>query len=184
MIRKLLIALIVLLIVAGGAYFLFGTDTNAQVRAPAKTAAAGNAAPAPANGEFWTKRCTDEGTKYCEIFQRLTIKDNNQRLIEFAVGYPKDNKGAAQAAIVLPLGVMVAEGIALKVDEEPAAKASFRTCIPDGCVVVMNLPDTFVDSMKKGKMITVFFLDGGTGKQVNIQMSLESFGKKLDEVKA
>lgn len=186
MIRKLFIALVVLLVVAGGAYFMFGNkNTNAEVGDTAtKTAAASPTSQAPANGEFWTERCNEEGDKYCEVFQRLMIKENNQRLIEFAVGYPKDAKGVAQAAIVLPLGVLVNEGIALKVDEQAPAKAAFRTCIPEGCVVVMNLPEAFIATMKKGTKITVSFLDGGTGKQVNIDMSLQGFGKKVDGVKS
>lgn len=183
MIRKLIIVLIVLVVVAGGAYFFLGNNTNAQVNQAAnKTASAKGEFQPPANGEFWTERCTEGDNKYCEIFQRLMIKENNQRLIEFAVGFPKDAKGVAQAAIVLPLGVLVGEGIALKVDEDAPAKAAFRLCSPEGCFVVMNLPEAFLGSMKKGKMITVSFLDS-SGKQVNVQMSLEGFGKKLESVK-
>jgi invasion protein IalB len=184
MIRTILIAIALFAVLGGGAWYMFGRSDAQEMSGV--SAAAGSATPGSmanaAPTEFWTKRC-EEKIAYCEIFQRLSIKENNQRLVEFAVGYPKDMKGAAQAVIILPLGVTVTDGIAIKVDDQAPATAKFRSCNPDGCYVILTLPDTIIQSMASGKKITVSFLDGA-GKQLNVEMSLSGFGGKLQTIKA
>lgn len=193
MVRKILIAVVLLAIVGGGAYFLMNKKTvdvsaveqgssEAAVAPATDGAAKGATDTAAAPNEFWTKRCNPDGDKYCEVFQRLMMKENNQRLIEFAVGFPKGVEGA-QAAIILPLGVVVTDGILLSIDDQAPAKAAYRGCSQAGCFVVMNLPEAFLSSMKAGTKLTVSFLDGA-GKKVNIEMNLKGFAEKLSEVKA
>lgn len=184
MIRTVLIGAIILG-VCGGAYWLYQGKSDPVALAQTNPAAGASATTAGQAGkptEFWAKRCNPDGEKYCEVFQRLSLKDSKQPLIEFAVGYPK-NLETAQAAIVLPLGVILSEGVVLKVDDGAPAKANFRTCVTGGCFIVMNMPESFVSSMKTGKKMTVSFLDG-TGKQINVEMSLEGFGQRLSDVGA
>lgn len=184
MTRKIIAALIVLILIAGGAYVYFQREASMPVAAGTpriSTAQTGDTIPA--DGDYWTKRCNEQGEKYCEIFQRLMIEETNQRLIEFAIGFSKESKNTAQAAIVLPLGVMVAEGIVLKIGDEAPAKADYRLCSQEGCFVVMQLPEDFLTSMRKGEKITVSFLDG-SGQQINVDLSLQGFAKKIDELKS
>lgn len=196
--RTLLLSL-ALFVVLGGSYYLFfsGKDAGDQQTIgetvstapqaggnPAADAKAPAAKPGVrASGEMWTQRCNEDGDKHCEVFQRLVMQDTNQRLVEFAVGYPKELKGEAQAVIVLPLGVMVSEGVALSVDGKESARAPFRTCAAAGCIVAANLPEEFLKAMKAGKVMGLSFMDGGSGKQLNVGISLEGFGEKLDKVK-
>lgn len=185
MIRNTLIVLVLLAALGGAGYYFLGNKEvprleDANVASAAQAAPGTNPDGSPA--EYWTKRC-EEKTDYCEIFQRLMIKENNQRLIEFAVGYPKEADGVAQAAIILPLGVTLTDGITIKVDDQSPAVAKYRSCGPQGCFVVLTLPDSFVQSMSSGKIVSVSFLEGA-GKTINIEMSLDGFGAKLKDVKA
>lgn len=200
MMRTLLLSL-ALIVVLGGSYYLFFAGKGASDRqtitdkaatapqagkpvgdAKASSSAASVATPS-ANGEAWTQRCNEEGDKHCEVFQRLVTQDTNQRLVEFAVGYPKELKGEAQAVILLPLGVLVSEGIALSVDGKKTAQAPFRTCVATGCIVAANLPEEFLKEMKTGKVMGLSFIEGGSGKQLNVGISLEGFGEKLDNIR-
>lgn len=187
MIRKLVALLIVIVAVGAGYYFLVynkKTDANLAGYVPpsmedGSSPAAGDDAPPVSNGEFWTKRCAEEGEKHCEVFQRLMVKETNQRLIEFAVGYPKDANAVAQAAIIIPLGVVVSEGIGLSVDASTPIKAPIRTCGQDGCIVIATVAEDFIAAMSTGKIMTLSFVDSGTGKTVNVEMSLSGFGDKI-----
>jgi len=179
---KLILIVLVLVIAGAGAYYVMGpmkAQNSPNVMSAAGTESTGTPGDA-VPGEFWTKRCNEGEPQYCEIFQRLVIKENNQRLLELAVGYP-EGKESAQAVMILPLGITVAKGILLAVDEDAANKAEIRSCNQDGCFVVMELPDSLIDTMKTGKTLTVGFLDGN-GKQVNVGLSLEGFATKLAEV--
>lgn len=133
-----------------------------------------------AASKFWAKRC-EKDSSYCEIYQTLTVKKTGQRLLEFALGYPKDQKGKAQAVVILPLGVIMTDGIGIQVDEGEMNKAMVRFCNTSGCYVYMTLPDKVVESMDKGKAMSVLFLDGA-GKKVRIQMPLEGFGAARKQI--
>ncbi len=191
MVRKLLIVL-ALVVAAGGVYFVFFAkekteqgDLAGYVPPPMDSVSDQKRASSTTKGkEFWTQRCNTDGDMHCEVFQRLMIKETKQRLIEFAVGYPKETKGKAQAVILLPLGVMVSEGITLTVDKNPPARAVYRTCAQTGCIVAVDLPDDYLNTMKTGKMITISFVDSSTAKQMNIEMSLEGFGAKIEKIKS
>lgn len=193
MIRTLLIALVVVALALVGYYYFSGKRTgdvqvidNTSSSSSPSASAASTAKPAPdeksppATGEFWTKRCD----KHCEIFQRLTITETKQRLLEFAVGYPEEMKGSAQAVIVLPLGIVVSQGIGLSVDGAAPAQAAVRTCGAEGCIAIISMPDDFLATMKSGKVMTVSFFDAGSGKKINVEMSLSGFGEKLDKLKS
>jgi len=128
--------------------------------------------------EFWTKRCDEQGNDYCEIFQRLVVKESNQRLIEFAIGYPEKKKDA-QAVIILPLGVAVSKGIVLTLDgRKPTAPIEIKTCTPDGCMVIMQLDKAFVEQMSSSKNIVVGFYDA-QNNPANVQVELAGFSKQL-----
>jgi len=195
MIRSILLVL-VLVVVVGGSYFMFfsgkGDDapqTAGKLTAPQGQPVAdgkkGAPAPAASGGEdVWAQRCSKEGDKHCEVFQRLVVEETKQRLVEFAVGYPSELKGEAQAVVLLPLGVLVSEGLILTVDGKSPARAVFRTCGPDGCIVAVNLPKEFLALMNTGKVLGVSFIDGGTGKQLNVGLSLTGFAAKLKKIQS
>lgn len=138
-------------------------------------------APKTEAGQYWGKRCNKDDTSYCEAFQTVTVTKTSQKLLEFALGYPKDQKGA-QGVIVLPLGFIMTDGIGLQLDEGKTNKAMVRFCNQSGCYVYMNLPESFVTGMTKGQQMSVYFLDG-TGKKVRIQMPLEGFGDTLAQIR-
>lgn len=131
--------------------------------------------------EYWTKRCAEKDQKACEIFQRLIVKKNNMRLVEVAVSL-LDNGQSARAGIVLPLGIMVAPGVALQVDEGTPHNAKIQSCTNGGCFALLDLPKSFVDAMRTGKLLNIGFLDGQK-KQIKIEMSLNGFAGKLDQLK-
>lgn len=173
--RKYIIATLALVIAVGaGSYFY--TKSGIKAAQPSPQGAAVSAEEAAA-GELWSKRCNEATPPYCEIFQRIIIKESGQRLLEFAIGKP-EGASEAQAALILPLGITMTQGVVLKIDDGELHNAAVRTCGDNGCLVMMGFPDSVVDSMKVGKVLAVGFL-GSDGKQITVPLSLVGFAEKL-----
>jgi invasion protein IalB len=169
-----LAVLLVLIGVAGAGLAHAATSAKAPEKAQAKTAM-----------PLWAQRC-EKGTKYCEVFQQLSIKKKDgkaaQRLIEFAVGYPPDKKGQARGVFILPLGTLLIQDTVVSIDGKAAFTFRVRYCDASGCVAVLDLPDATMAAIRKGKQMTVK-LAAQNGQEIDINMQLEGFGAALDKVK-
>jgi invasion protein IalB len=136
----------------------------------------------------WTVRCGekkegDTAPPHCEIFQRLVSKDSGQRVTEFAVGYP-DGPGAgrdARGVIVLPLGVVVDEGMDMQIDEGQKFKFRVRYCMAKGCLAFLNLNDNLLSALSGGREALITG-KAFNGQDVNIRLSLDGFGEALKKI--
>lgn len=141
--------------------------------------AAGKEADAP-----WSVRCEGEEQKVdkgrCEMFQRLVLKENGMRVAEMAIGFPSGKKDA-RGALILPLGMMLAEGAQMKIDDGQLFKFNIRYCLKDGCYAFLNLNEKLLGLMRKGKTATIIFkmLDG---KEAVIPLSLSGFTKAVEQI--
>ncbi len=148
----------------------------------APAASAGSAKP----GEVWTERCNKnekaEGPKRgrCEIFQRLIVKDTGQRVVEMAIGFPKEKK-SARGIIIVPLGILLQPGIQMKVDDKAPFKFQSRFCDTGGCYGFVDLNDKILADLKAGKKIVLSF-QTIENKTMNVELSLKDFVKALGEI--
>jgi invasion protein IalB len=139
----------------------------------------------PKNFKDWGYKCeTPKGfnKEICFVFQRVTNKDNNQKIADVTVAYaPKGNKPIM--VITLPLGVFLPAGIQLKVDDgEEAARATFVQCIQDGCQARVSLDDKLTTKMKGGNRLRVAFFTPQQ-KQLAFPISLNGFTAALSSLK-
>lgn len=157
----------------------------AEAKDAKKPAAATPAAKAPEIGESgWTKRCNEKNKKDCEIFKLLQEKNAKARVIEFALGFPKGEdlkKGEARGAVILPLGILLEEGVVMKVDEQKPLAFKARYCINAGCFAFVNLDKDVLETMKSGKTVS-FFVKSMDGQGVRLVMNLQGFGDALKEI--
>lgn len=175
-IASLVIACLILALFIGASWFIT-RDTGVAV--PDETAAAGVAAqeeagvrPAP----LWVKRCNEQQPPHCELFQRLSVRETGQRLIEVAIGFPA-GADRAQVGLILPLGIAVAEGIRLRVDDQDTALSlPVQSCGSDGCMAIAMVDEAFVNDLRLGKILAVDMLDS-QGQRIRIQLSLSDFAE-------
>lgn len=174
------------------ALFAFGAGP-ALAKDDAKAAATKPAATSPK--EAWATRCEkvklDEKKPeqdYCEVFQNLSMvkkgedgKQSAQRLAEFAIGYPPNQK-KARGVLVLPLGVLVEEAMSMQIDGKQDVSFRVRYCTPEGCFAFLTMPDSVLDKMSKGEKLTVKG-KAFTGQNLEIVISLAGFSKALAKVK-
>lgn len=149
---------------------------STQVLTKPKTETAHNAVNGNTPEEAWAKRCNEENTT-CEVFQRIIVRETNQLIIEMAIK-PKDD-GSAQAGVVLPLGIIVANGILLQIDEQSPQNVKIRSCNQKGCFAIMDISDAFLQSLKDGNILNVKFLNG-VERPVIAKLSLSGLTKQLN----
>lgn len=135
------------------------------------------------NADQWFVRCDDKekSKKQCEVFQRLIVAKNNQRLVEFAVAYVGDQK-EPYGTVIIPLGTLVQQGLEIRVDDQQPIKNSIRYCTADGCFAHFDLDEKFINAMKKGKKVVVTFVLAAP-KKLNVELSLKGFSKAVDKLK-
>ncbi len=139
----------------------------------------------------WAVRCDDPKAgkaKHCEVFQRLSITKKGskepKRLVEFAIGYKADSKKKdADGILILPLGVLVTEPVAIEIDEKKDFAAQIRYCDANGCYAFAEIPAAMMEKMVKGNKLVVK-ARAANGHNVNIVMSLAGLGAALDKIKS
>jgi invasion protein IalB len=138
----------------------------------------------------WTQRCPEKKpdqkseTKQCEIFQRIDMKESSMRVAEFAVGFPQEKgmeKGAARGVVVLPLGILLEEGVQMKIDDGKPVSFKTRFCTNAGCFSFVMLGKDVLETMKKAKAVT-FLFKTSEGQNVNLIMTMGGFEKALKDI--
>jgi invasion protein IalB len=162
------------------------------VQAPAAAPAAASANPAPAaSGVNWMERCQDvkknetETFKYCEVFQRLSMKakdsDKMQRVSEFAVGYPNGLKEKAHGVLIVPLGILLDDPVELDLDGKKQFTSRVSYCQPDGCYAQLVLSDGALEKIGKAKAMTVK-LKALNGQTVQFNLLPEGFREAIEKI--
>ncbi|MCF8496580.1 MAG: invasion associated locus B family protein [Alphaproteobacteria bacterium] len=194
--KTLILLVVVCLALAGGAAFFFLKSSdpsigNTAVPVVSQSGSSSGAQSAAGSndsvGQAWFVRCNQESPENvtakrgkCEAFQRLVVKESKKRLAEFAIGFP-DDKAEARGIVVLPLGILLQAGVEMKIDEGRSFKFDVRYCDNGGCYAYLNLTPEILDIMRGGTKATLSFMSAKP-QTVNVEMSLEGFGKALAEV--
>ena len=191
--RRSIIAMAVFVVIAAIGWISYPSFAGDASKPATESAAKGKAGDAKAKSpeiveSGWSKRCsTDQksGKKQCEIFQRLGVKDASTRVAEFAVGFPPaaegQEKGAARGVVVLPLGILLDDGIGMKIDDSKPYNFKIHFCNNSGCYGYIDMKKDFLDSMKKAKAV-YFFCKSTDGQNVNLVLSTAGFEKVLSEI--
>jgi invasion protein IalB len=135
----------------------------------------------------WTVRCGQPATggpEACEMVQQRQ-DDQGQIVLFVAVGkLPNtDNPGML---IILPLGIELPPGAALKVDQGEEAPAQIRRCVRAGCEVELLLEPDILTRLKSGTEANILFqiVDEQGRRTVGVPFSLLGFTAALNEVMA
>lgn len=166
------------------------------------TAMPAQASPVNPERQFdsWAVRCEGAGTaRKCEIYQRLVLAETGQRVIEFAISYPERKmergndiapasvaaheaeNGMAHGVVVLPLGIMLPDGVSMNIDKRQRFQFQVRYCTSDGCYAYLDMPRPVIDSLRRGMAANITFrtLDK---EDVTLPMSLKGFGGALQAI--
>lgn len=158
---------------------------------PAKPTAPAAALPGGAQSlsetfEDWQVACgTPQGVKRCVVSQQQADAKTHQRLLSVELQPKGTGAGAGvEGILVMPFGLDLDKGVTLKAGQADVGPAlRFRTCLPQGCVVMLALDAKAVAVLRKAPTAMVNAVAEG-GKQVSFPVSLKGFGGALDRAAA
>lgn len=155
------------------------TMVDTQAKAPDTTAE---------TFQDWMVRCVmgQDGTKLCEMTQELNDAKSSQRVLAIGIKPTAAADGSADTTIVAPLGLKLAPGILLKIDEADPVNLPFDVCLPAGCIVRAQMDATLISALSEAKSIGVD-MTAPDGKILGVRLSPTGFAdawKRLEEIAA
>jgi invasion protein IalB len=81
--------------------------------------------------------------------------------------------------VTVPLGMQLAHGTRMIIDQEQPAQQPYKICFPVGCMSDYPVTDDMLAKMKKGQMITVQAINM-QGTPISLPLPLTDFAKAYD----
>jgi invasion protein IalB len=129
----------------------------------------------------WELRCeTPPGAskEQCALLQSVAADDRpNVNLVVITL---KTADGKSRLLrIIAPLGILLPNGLGLKIDATDIGRAGFVRCLPTGCVAEVIMDDKLLDQLRTGKTAT-FIIYQTPEEGVGIPMALTGFPQGFD----
>lgn len=155
----------------------------------------------------WTVTCHHDQPKQgdpvhnCQMSQELRSSQSGQLVMGIFLP-AKPTADGSNALIVAPFGLALSKGMALTLLEpienatqsgdskprykavEPSLKAEFRTCLPQGCLVSLNLDMAMKQAFRLGTRALVTMSSVDQHKPVSFTISLSGFTAAEQRLKA
>lgn len=129
----------------------------------------------------WVVACqSQENTTTCVMRQVQTNTQTNQSVL--TVEFRNVAGGKLEGALLMPFGLALAKGVALKIDETAVGALAFSTCMPQGCIVPVGLDAAQVAKLKTGTAITIGAAGMNPAQPVALKVSLKGFPTALNRV--
>jgi len=146
----------------------------AQDATPPSALPGGAASLSEEHGD-WTVSCRMEAAeKHCVLAQSLADTTSGERVLAVELATPAIDQ--IDGMLLLPFGLRLADGIALKVDDAPlGSNRPFLTCIASGCLVPVAFDAVEISAIRAGKALTISGASADAGQPVDLQVSLAGF---------
>lgn len=110
-------------------------------------------------GEFgdWTKVCqrVPDGSDPCGLTQLITDPEGGPVAEITVFALPPGGEAVAAANVVTPLGTVLTQQLALRVDGGSARRYPFFFCDVGGCYAQLGLTAAVVESFRRGSQATI-----------------------------
>ncbi|QGM96392.1 invasion associated locus B family protein [Methylocystis parvus] len=124
----------------------------------------------------WEIRCeTPAGasTEQCALIQSVVAEDKSNVNLVVIVLKTSDGKSRL-LRVIAPLGVLLPNGLGLKIDETDIGRAGFVKCLPTGCVAEVVMDDKLVEQLRTGKTAT-FIIHQVPEEGIGLPLTLQGF---------
>ncbi len=127
----------------------------------------------------WVVGCdVVEGTSHCVLSQKQTLEDGRRLVLVNLFPQPS---GDFEAVMVLPFGLLLAEGLVARVDQQPwgSGTLQFHSCQPVGCLVELSFGLAEAQMLRAGAVLQ---LTGVTDERepYGFQISLAGLTAAMD----
>jgi invasion protein IalB len=130
--------------------------------------------------EDWTVTCAIQpapqslGTKVCAMSQdqARVAGQSRQRVLHIDLSPDGDR---LRGNLVLPFGLDLAAGARLQLDDSPVGSPqTFRTCLPQGCVINLEFDAGAVAALENGNALKIH-AKADAGEDIELSVSLRGF---------
>lgn len=130
----------------------------------------------------WEVQCpTGAGPQQpCTMNQVVNTPDGSEPIMRAMVGYPPRADGAV-LVFLLPLGVRLAPGMQLQVDNNEPVGFPYQICLEQGCRANLPLEPAMLNSLRGGSTATVSAI-GPDGQRLDMNLSLMGFTAASNEI--
>jgi invasion protein IalB len=136
----------------------------------------------------WTKLCVN-GNAQCVIEQigKTAAGEDAMSVQIEKLAAPQEVNGStveAVANIRVPLGVVLTQGLRLRIDQGQQSASPYFMCQPNGCLVRAPLQPDLLQSFRRGARAQFSFvvLAEGEAREVPIDISLSGFTRAFDSL--
>lgn len=130
----------------------------------------------------WTVSCqSQKETSICVMRQDQSSTQTGQRVLTAEL---RNVEGKVEGVLLMPFGLDLARGAALKIDEVAGPNLAFSTCLPQGCLAPVSFEAKQVAALKAGTNINVTTTALSPSQPVAFKVSLKGFGAALDRITA
>ena len=154
------------------------------VALPAANAAALPGGATSLNESFgsWQIVCRGDAD-HCVMAQALRQKKTN-RLV-FSMQLRVTPAGTIEGDSILPFGLAVTKGATLQSEKgKPGQPIPFRTCLPVGCVVPVNLNNELVSTLNSGNTLIMTATSADGKKPVRFTVQPDGFAAGLKRLES
>jgi len=170
---------------------ILGRSGTALFVAAAAGLAAALLSPAPAAAQGtvravyddWQIRCENPPgaqNEQCGLFQSVVAEDRANVGITVLVLKTADQKSRLMR-VQAPLGVLLPNGLGLKIDNTDIGRVGFVRCLPRGCYAEVLMDDKLISQMRSGTSAT-FFIFQTPEEGIGFPISLKGFAAGLDKL--
>jgi invasion protein IalB len=124
----------------------------------------------------WEIRCeTPAGAKgeQCALIQSVAAEDKANVNLVVIVLKTSDRKSRL-LRVIAPLGVLLPNGLGLKIDDADIGRAGFVKCVPTGCIAEVVMEDKLIEQLKGGKTAT-FIIHQTPDEGIGLPLTLAGF---------
>ncbi len=102
----------------------------------------------------WTVSCVSTSeTTQCVVWQTQHQRDNGQLVLDFRLN-PVLDDNVYSGELRMPFGLDLSGGVTFQFENGQAgAPISFKTCLPNGCLVALRLNQPTIDIMQKSSTL-------------------------------
>ncbi|MFQ0813795.1 invasion protein [Brucella anthropi] len=131
----------------------------------------------------WTVSCQNQkDTSVCVMRQDQSSTQTGQRVLTAELR--NISGGKVEGVLLMPFGLDLAKGAALKIDDAAGPTLAFSTCLPQGCLAPVSFDAKQVAALKAGTNINVTTTALSPSQPVAFKVSLKGFGAALDRITA
>ncbi|MDP9588553.1 UNVERIFIED_ORG: invasion protein IalB [Shinella zoogloeoides] len=112
------------------------------------------------------------------------VQSNNQtKQVVLTAEIVKLPDGKFVGALMLPLGLSLAQGVQLKLGDAPLGGARpFSTCLPQGCLVPIDITDDVITKLKTGSALDVAVTAAAPAQPLTFTVSLKGLPAALTRI--